>query len=152
MNAITAAAATSTAPKYDGNNVIDGPFKVDVQQGTMNGAVSSQWFNRPDDQKFTDLDSLFAHVKSVADNSRAEVFESNKIQVQAQQDDADTLGLLLPNGELAQPTHWSFGQACSLVGAPAGYPRWIRRGAVRPDNQLIPFPYTFCPCQGIKRH
>lgn len=27
--------------------------------------------------------------------------------------------------------------------------RLTRRGAVRPDNQLIPFHYTFCPREPI---
>ena len=31
--------------------------------GIGNSAVSSQWFNRPDDQKFLTLDDMLAHKK-----------------------------------------------------------------------------------------
>lgn len=109
--------------QFDGSNIIEGTWKVDHTQGTTNGAVSSQWFNRPDDQRFTSLDDLYEKVRANADNSRADVISSKEIRVEASQTDPDKLQLALPNGEIANPTHWSFGQAASLVGAPAGYLR-----------------------------
>lgn len=41
-----------------------GGYKVDVGRGERNGRVSSEWFNRPDDERFLSLDDLWASVKS----------------------------------------------------------------------------------------
>lgn len=30
------------------------------------------------------------------------------------------------------------------------YPTWTRPGAVRPDNQLVDFPFTFCPAEPVR--
>jgi len=105
------------------SNVVTGPFKVDVSRGTTNGSVSSQWFSRPDDQRFLNLDDLYSHTKRSADESRAEIIDSKDIRVIAERGAPESLNLLLPNGEIASPTHWSFGQACRLVGAPSAYLR-----------------------------
>ena len=35
-----------------------GSWKVDVSQGERNGQVSSEWFNRPDDERYLSLDNL----------------------------------------------------------------------------------------------
>ena len=34
-------------------------FKVDVSRGSRDGRVSSQWFSRPDDERFLNLDDLY---------------------------------------------------------------------------------------------
>ena len=48
--------------------------------------------------------------------------ESAAIRVEAGRDDAERLALLLPGSDAPiAPTHWSFGQLASLVGAPAAY-------------------------------
>jgi hypothetical protein len=44
--------------------------------------------------------------------------------VEASRDDAARMTLIVPGRDApVAPTHWSFGQLCSLVGAPAGYLR-----------------------------
>lgn len=46
------------------------------------------------------------------------------MRVEASRDNAERLALIVPGRpEPVAPTHWSFGQLCSLVGAPAGYLR-----------------------------
>ena len=40
-----------------------GGWKVDVSRGERNGRVSSEWFNRPDDERYLSLDDLWANVK-----------------------------------------------------------------------------------------
>ena len=40
-----------------------GGYKVDVLRGGHNGRVSSEWFSRPDDEKFLSLSDLYASVK-----------------------------------------------------------------------------------------
>lgn len=97
-------------------------------------APQSQWFRRPADHKFPSLEALRAAVHSRRTRS-AEVKADVKSFQFMRQGDHDivarvTLGNKLPTLTL-QPTHFSFGQACSLVGAPAGYFR--DRLDTRPD-------------------
>jgi len=92
---------------------------VDVSRGESNTRVSSQWFSRPPDQRFLSLDALLEHTKTFATASKAEILDSDQVKVEAP--DNNTIELHLPNGEEALPTHWSFGQLCSLVEAPASY-------------------------------
>ena len=48
-----------------------GGWKVDVSRGERNGRVSSEWFNRPDDERYLSLDDLWASVKGRSERSRA---------------------------------------------------------------------------------
>jgi hypothetical protein len=50
--------------------------------------------------------------------------ESSAIRVEAGRDDAERLALIIPGRDApVAPTHWSFGQLSSLVGAPSSYLR-----------------------------
>jgi len=103
-----------------------GGYKVDVSRGTRVGRVSSEWFSRPDDERFLSLSDLQASVRSRAERSRTRTVESAAIRVEAAHEDPETLMLALPGGEAPlAPTHWSFGQLASLVGAPAAYLRQL---------------------------
>jgi hypothetical protein len=106
-------------------SALDG-YKVDVSRGSRVGRVSSEWFSRPDDERFLSLTDLYASVRGRAARSRTRTVESAAIRVEAARDDAERLALLLPeNEEAVAPTHWSFGQLASLVGAPASYLRQL---------------------------
>lgn len=99
-------------------------FKVDLSRGERVGRVSSEWFSRPDDERYLSLSDLLAAVRARSERSRARTVESAAIRVEARRADAERLTLMLPGSVAAvAPTHWSFGQLCSLVGAPAGYLR-----------------------------
>src|SRR3546814_18873204 len=51
---------------------------------------------------------------------------SRAIRVEATSDNPERLTLLLRDRDApVAPTHWSFGQLCSLVGAPSGYLRQL---------------------------
>ncbi len=105
---------------------VAGGYKVDVSRGSRVGRVSSEWFSRPDDERFLSLIDLHASVKSRAAKSRTRTVESAAIRVEAARDDAEKLELLLPESDApVAPTHWSFGQLSSLVGAPASYLRQL---------------------------
>lgn len=100
--------------------------RVDISRGRNISRVSSEWFSRSDDERFLSLDDLYAAVRGRAENSRTQVIESAAIRVNASRDDAESLRLELPGGEQPlAPTHWSFGQLSSLVGAPAAYLRQL---------------------------
>ncbi|MGY6634961.1 MAG: DUF932 domain-containing protein [Alkalilacustris sp.] len=110
----------------DGGRDVTGGYKVDVSRGERVGRVSSEWFNRPDDERFLSLDDLFASVKGRAERSRTRTVESAAIRVEASRDNPERLGLVLPGTDApVAPTHWSFGQLASLVGAPAAYLRQL---------------------------
>ncbi|GLR68659.1 hypothetical protein GCM10010909_33410 [Acidocella aquatica] len=113
---ITAGSA-SPAPRPAG-------FKVDISRGERIGRVSSEWFSRPDDERYLSLSDLYESVCARTKRATARTVESRTVRVEARRDDAEQLALIVPgrDGPVA-PTHWSFGQLCSLVGAPAGYLR-----------------------------
>jgi len=100
-------------------------YKVDVSCGERIGRVSSEWFSRSADERYLSLSELFAAVRSRAERSRTRTAESAAIRVEANRD-AERLVLLLPGEDISLvPTHWSFGQLASLVGAPATYLRQL---------------------------
>ena len=110
----------------DGRRDASGGYKVDVSRGGHNGRVSSEWFSRPDDEKFLSLSDLYASVKARAERSRTRTVESAAIRLEAHRDDPEKLALVLPDTEAPiAPTHWSFGQLASLVSAPAAYLRQL---------------------------
>ena len=103
-----------------------GSFKVDVSRGQRVGRVSSEWFARPADERYLSLVELFASVQGRAARSRTQTVQSRDVRVEARRDDAEALSLMLPGQDAPlSPTHWSFGQLASLVGAPAGYLRQL---------------------------
>ena len=103
-----------------------GGYKVDVGRGERVGRVSSEWFSRPDDQRYLSLSELMASVKGRADRSRTRTVESAAVRVEASRDDPERLALVLPGSDdLVAPTHWSFGQLAAIVAAPAAYLRQL---------------------------
>jgi hypothetical protein len=101
-------------------------YKVDVGRGQRVGRVFSEWFNRPADERYLSLSDLMASVQGRAERSRTRTVETAAIQVEASRNDAERLTLMLPGAErLVAPTHWSFGQLASIVGAPATYLRQL---------------------------
>ena len=104
----------------------DGGYKVDASRGARIGRVSSEWFSRPADERYLSLSELFAAVHGRTERSRTRTVDSAAIRVEARRDDSDKLALLLPGSDAPiAPTHWSFGQLASLVGAPATYLRQL---------------------------
>ncbi|WP_107341272.1 DUF932 domain-containing protein [Agrobacterium pusense] len=101
-------------------------FKVDISRGERIGRVSSEWFSCPDDERFLSLNNLYDTVRSRADRAHARTIESAAIRVEATRDNAKRLELLVPGQrQPIAPTHWSYGQLCSLVGAPSSYMRQL---------------------------
>lgn len=101
-------------------------YKVDISRGQRIGRVSSEWFTRPDDERYLSLETLYDAVRARAEAATTQTVETRSIRVEAAADDAERLQLMLPDRPHAiAPTHWSFGQLCSLVGAPSGYLRQL---------------------------
>src|SRR6266852_3126668 len=101
-------------------------FRVDVSRGERVGRVSSEWFSRPDDERYLSLTELHDAVRRRAEHAQTRTVESRAVRVEASRDSAERLALLVPGRhEPIAPTHWSFGQLCSLVGAPSSYMRQL---------------------------
>jgi hypothetical protein len=89
--------------------------------------ASRQWSARPDDQRYLSLADLHRAVETRRDRSRQEGVALDQSR-------------LIPDGEdlilvdhkrdhvRGQLNHWSFGQLCQRVGAPAGYLRQLPSG------------------------
>ena len=109
-----------------GRRDASGGYKVDISSGERISRVSSEWFSRPDDERYLSLSELYASVKSRAERSRTRTVESAAIRVEAHRDDPENLALVLPEADApVHATHWSFGQLASLVSAPAAYLRQL---------------------------
>src|SRR6266849_1756811 len=92
-------------------------FRVDASRGERVGHVSSEWFSRPDDERYLSLTDLYDAVRRRAECAQARTVESRAVEVEAACDNAERLALLVPGrDEPVPPTHWSFGQLCGLVG------------------------------------
>ncbi|MBV8578144.1 MAG: DUF932 domain-containing protein [Acetobacteraceae bacterium] len=105
---------------------VPGGFRVDISRGQRIGRVSSEWFSRPEDERYLNLMDLHEAVRRRAERAQARTVESRSIRVEASRDNAERLALIVPGrDELVAPTHWSFGQLCTLVGAPTSYLRQL---------------------------
>ncbi len=87
--------------------------------------ASRQWARRPADERFTSLLDLQVFKRRQADHSRATVASTRDIELLPDAADPSHRALLVnsPTGAAA-PTHWSFGQLCSLASpgnSPAAY-------------------------------
>lgn len=82
--------------------------------------ASNEWANRPADQRFTTLEDLRDKLAGRRLRSRAVQLDVHKMNATH-----DEHGAFRINGgmEAADPTHWSFGQLASWIGAPAGFLR-----------------------------
>jgi len=81
-----------------------------------------QWASRPEDERYESLDALFDACNSRRSRSREVHVETAKLVVKPHDS-----GELVINGETSESrwTHWSFGQTCQLVKAPASYMRTL---------------------------
>lgn len=101
-------------------------YRVDVSRGQRIDRVSSEWFSRPDDERYLSLTELHEAVRRRVERASARTVESRAVRVEASREDSERLTLIVPGrDEPVAPTHWSFGQLCSLVGAPAAYMRQL---------------------------
>ena len=110
----------------DASRDAGGGYRVDVSRGERVGRVSSEWFSRPADQRYLSLNELANTMRDRTDRSRTRVVESALIHVEVNRTDPERLALMLPGSHTpVAPTHWSFGQLASQVGAPAAYLRQL---------------------------
>ena len=86
--------------------------------------ASQQWMSRPADERFASLIDMQAFKRRIKDSSRTEVISSRGLEVYPAESDPRALLVQGPDRALSTPTHWSFGQLCSLASpgnSPASY-------------------------------
>ncbi|WP_245423442.1 DUF932 domain-containing protein [Rhizobium subbaraonis] len=96
----------------------------------MRTDLTRQWMARPADQRFLSLSSLKSSVLARAERSATLTIDTRKIDVIAPSApntaaEMHDLWLGLPGGDQIAPSHWSFGQLCSLAKAPASHYRTL---------------------------
>ena len=89
---------------------VSGAYKVDISRGRNIGRVSSEWYSRPDDEKFLSLDDLYESVRRRADRARTRIVESRDVRVEASMDNAERLSLIVP-GEAERLLAFAFAAA-----------------------------------------
>src|SRR6267378_4605633 len=105
---------------------VSGGFRVDTSRGERVGRVSSEWFARPDDERYLSLTDLYDAGCRRREWRKGRTGESRGVKVEAISDNAERLALLVPGRDQpVAPTHWSFGQLCGLLGAPSSYLRQL---------------------------
>lgn len=96
------------------------------QHGISNSAVASNWYSRPADERFLDLDTMLHAKVSSAESMTSQIIDTHNLEIIGDVDeDNPSRGdvRLAYDGVDLSPTNWSFGQLSSLAGAPAGYLR-----------------------------
>jgi hypothetical protein len=58
-------------------------FRVDVSRGERVGRVSSEWFFRPDDERYLSLTELHDAVRRRAEHAQTRTVESRAVRVEA---------------------------------------------------------------------
>lgn len=53
-----------------------GGWKVDVSRAERNGRASSEWFKRPDHERYLSLDDFWANVKGRSERSRSGIVQT----------------------------------------------------------------------------
>jgi hypothetical protein len=60
---------------------VAGANKVDISRGERIGRVSSEWFSRPDDERYLSLSTLYEVVRTRAERTTARTFETRHIRL-----------------------------------------------------------------------
>jgi hypothetical protein len=88
-------------------------------------SASNQWATRPDDERFGSLEELLEACRTIEASTGERPIRLQNCEVTALPDDPHAVALVGQQGRHARFTHWSFGQLCSTVKAPASYLRTL---------------------------
>lgn len=100
--------------------IIDGTAarKVDLSKGSTNSEVSRQWWNRPEDERYTSLEELQAAVSARRERSFDETISLADLQFAP---DGRDVVIEHKDGLSLGFTNWSMRQLCSSIGAPMAF-------------------------------
>jgi hypothetical protein len=84
------------------------------------GTAAAQYANRPPDERYPSLQAMIDAAHHEREHSIERAYNLRDLRIEPA--DADLM-LVSPKGIAASFSHWSFGQLCRTLGAPAGYLR-----------------------------
>lgn len=84
--------------------------------------ANKQWATRPQDERFASLQGLYDATRGYFESAVESQVPYDSLRVEAIDGEVSLVGR---SGQPARFTHWGFGQAAALVGAPAGYLRQL---------------------------
>jgi hypothetical protein len=93
-----------------------------MHSGNVAMMTSRQWFERPDDQKFSSLEELYAFLADRKARSRQVDKRLSSMHFRAT--DNNDIEMVTKDGMLFTPTNWSFHQMANLVG---GHPTLLSK-------------------------
>lgn len=93
---------------------------VDTSRGGHSQLLNGEWLKRPADERFLSLDELLQHTKKRTEPCRETNVPLSRLGVHVF--DSGRLGFSVA-GDVMETTHWSFGQVCREIGAPADFVR-----------------------------
>lgn len=88
--------------------------------------ANRNWLSRPADERFTSLTELRDSVTDSRHKSKTATVSSKALAFRPAENDSEYKGLEIvgrSSGAVVSPTHWSFGQMATRLGAPAGFMR-----------------------------
>lgn len=94
--------------------------------------AAREYASRPADERFPSVQAMIDNAANQKAHSRPTIYNAKDLRIVAhpnpteQDPAAGRLTLQSPRGTQAGFTHWSFGQLCRSVGAPANYLRDLR--------------------------
>jgi len=103
------------------------PYKVDLNRGTSSGIISQQWFSRPQDERFTSMDSIQKFLLDRTARTHSLRIDSKDMDLLIPENintlsDANLLGVTFPGSDGASYfTNWAFGQMCQKFSIPANF-------------------------------
>jgi hypothetical protein len=63
-----------------GARTVTNGFKVDISRGERIGRVSSEWFSRPDDERYLSLGALHEALRTRAERATARTVETRAVR------------------------------------------------------------------------
>lgn len=90
-------------------------YSVDISQGGHDGALSHQWYSRPDDERFLSLEELSAFVNERQSRSFAGKFQLKQLRAVVEGDGMYIAAPTKGGERLLTPTNWGFSQLCSRL-------------------------------------
>ena len=102
-----------------------------LSQGKTLTYASKQWWSRPNDERYLDLESLHAATLARGEASRTRNTYNKMLMVRGSEEAGGALTLEHEDLGLMEPSHWSLGQLATLSRTPA---KWLREIATVPTG------------------
>lgn len=100
-------------------------YAIDVSKGKVVGAVSAQWANRSDDQRFVSLSALRTQVAKWKAESSMVLAAPSALKAVYDPANPNYLGIEADGIGRFEPSNWGFEQVARVAGAPANYLRGL---------------------------